>query len=110
MGYPDLGRARCTPPPPEWRVVHYEDVACDPLGAFQGLYDQLGLEWTDGIEDWLRGKIGADNGGAYSTTRRSETRIDAWRSQLSAQEALRIRRVLEPFDLPEEARADNWPG
>ena len=94
---------------PDWRIVHYEDVAHDPIASFKELYSQFGLGWTDEIEDWLRDKTEVDSGGNFSTSRRSGTRIEAWHSQLSAEETLRIRRVLEPFDLPIFAGADDWP-
>jgi hypothetical protein len=93
---------------PDWLVVHYEDLARDPIPGFRALYAKLGLTWDGGLEAWVRGRISADSGGTYSTARLSASRIDAWRGQLSPGEIARVRRILALFELPLYAAATDW--
>ena len=41
---------------PEWRVIHYEDLARDPVGEFRSLFRECGLHWDEAMENWIRGK------------------------------------------------------
>ena len=95
---------------PDWGVVHYEDVARDPETVFRALYARFGLPWTAEIADWIRAKASSESKGLFSTSRVSQTRIDAWRGQLTRAEAMNVRQVLEPFELPLYGAEADWDG
>ena len=94
---------------PEWRVVGYEAVAEDPLGQFKRLYEDLGLLWDASAREAIQRRSTTESAGQFATSRVSKKHIDAWRSRLSDDEILRIRKVLEIFELPIYSSTDDWP-
>ncbi|MFA5581477.1 MAG: sulfotransferase [Paracoccaceae bacterium] len=100
--------AKALPRHPDWQVVSYEDLAQDPLTGFRALYDRLGLPWSDAIAARIRARTSATDAGAFSTARVSHSRIDAWRDQLSPDQARRIRQIVAPFNLPFYSASSDW--
>lgn len=93
---------------PEWQVIYYEELARNPAEKFRSLFLKYNLHWDKTIAEWIRAKTTTEQVGHFTTSRVSSTRIDAWRQRLSSEEVARIRRVVEPFDLPIYSHADNW--
>lgn len=93
---------------PEWIRVHYEEVAADPVPSFAALYDRLGLSWSESVADRIRAKTTSQADGQFSTARVSQDRVDAWRKELDAAQAARLRRVIELFELPIYSTASDW--
>lgn len=94
---------------PEWAAIHYEDVAQEPVASFASLYKRFGLTWTDADADWVQRTTTEAQGGSFATSRVSARHAHAWREQLDRHEIKRLRRLLEDFDLPLYATADDWP-
>lgn len=86
---------------PDWLFLLHEDVARDPLTHFRELYGQLGLEWSEAVEEKVRQTSSASNPShsdrAGSIHRNSAAHVSAWRAQLTAAEVDRIRRATEPI-------------
>jgi len=74
---------------PSWLIVRHEDLAADPEVAFAGLYDALGLSWTDAVGTEIRTSTSADNpadvasGAQHELARNSRSIATVWRSRLS---------------------------
>ena len=81
---------------PDWTFVRHEDLSRDPLGGFRGLYDTLGLDFTERA----RGAVAAHSSSlnARAQARRHDTRLDSqaslegWRRVLTEDEEERVRR------------------
>ena len=86
---------------PDWLFLLHEDVARDPLTHFRELYGQLGLEWSEAVEEKVRQTSSASNPShsdrVGSIHRNSAAHVSAWRAQLTAAEVDRIRRATEPI-------------
>jgi hypothetical protein len=92
---------------PDWQLIHYEDLAHSPIDEFRRLFAALDLDWSDGIETWIADRTQRTEADSV-TVRKSSERINIWKKRLSETEITRIRRTLEPFDLPFYATPDDW--
>lgn len=90
---------------PDWIFVRHEDLSRDPIAGFRGLYDRLGLEFTDEVGRGLvRSSTGTTLKGRLSlfgtrrrTERNSRDSIAAFRKRLTAEEIARIHTTASPL-------------
>ncbi len=82
---------------PTWIVRRYEDLAMDPMGAFERLYAALGLEWSPSVESGVRRHSAdrnvtdvalTDKGGVI---RNSRVTMWTWAGRLTPEEIARVR-------------------
>ena len=85
---------------PEWAFTRHEDVAREPVARFRDLYAQLGLGWSDAVEQLVRDTSAASNPAETvrvdAIRRNSAEQARSWRAQLSAGEIARIRAGTAP--------------
>ena len=86
---------------PSWIVITHEQLCLDPVGEFKKLYEKLGLEWNQKVED----QINATNQPKTSdkiqhVSRIASEEIDKWKSLLTPQEIHEVENYYCPFDLP----------
>ena len=85
---------------PEWAFARHEDVAREPVARFRDLYAQLGLGWSDAVEQLVRDTSAASNPAETvrvdAIRRNSAEQARSWRAQLSAEEIARIRAGTAP--------------
>lgn len=80
---------------PEWYYVRHEDLSVDPLGEFQSIYEELGLEFTPKVREGIMESSGSHNpveqrpGDEFR--RDSRANIANWKRRLRPEEAERIR-------------------
>ncbi|NNE34123.1 MAG: hypothetical protein HKN13_02735 [Rhodothermales bacterium] len=91
---------------PEWTFLRHEDVSRRPEEIFQNLYEQLGLEWTAEIRQFVQestrgSNATTENTHAFNTVRDSSANLSAWKRILTQAEIDRIeagtRRVAAQF-------------
>ena len=88
---------------PRWSFVRHEDLSLDPLGGYAALYTQLGLEYTDEVQDAIRAHTSAENPDRleekHAVRLDSRASLSGWRRSLGEEQVRRIR----------EGAADVWP-
>lgn len=83
---------------PEWQFIRHEDLSRDPLHCFKGMYEQLGLDFTDEAERKIMASSGAHNPSERSRDefiRNSKANISNWKTRLSAEETAHVRTQTE---------------
>lgn len=95
----------------EWgddcHLIYYEDLCNDPVSSFRRLYDSLGLEWDDAVRKRIEkrmnpdGKQANDDGrdNPYSTQRDTANMQDAWRRNVSPEDADAVMSTYRNFGL-----------
>jgi hypothetical protein len=86
---------------PDWNFVQLEDLSRNTLPAFQKLYDDLGLEWGEKVDEFVRATSSARNlvvdSDAGSVRRNSAAHSWSWKKQLTPEEIERVRAGTEPL-------------
>jgi hypothetical protein len=82
----------------DWLAVSHETLCADPKGAFQSLFAQLDLPWSQRTEAFL--KESNRPGTGYSTLRVAAEQPDRWRQRLTTDQIERIWSVLSRFPAP----------
>jgi hypothetical protein len=86
---------------PGWTFARLEDLASDPIPAFERLYAALGQVIDDAarakIEDFSGGGNEAVASDAASHRRDSRSSVVAWKRSLSPEDVDRIREAVEPI-------------
>jgi hypothetical protein len=83
---------------PDWIVTSHEDLCVDAPTRLRSLVEQVGLEWSDATERFVRE---SDREGAgFATTRVASAQAERWRDRLSDGDVDAIRRVLHAFPDP----------
>lgn len=86
---------------PHWLIARHEDLAADPVEAFAGLYDRLGLTWSERVSAEIASSTDAANPGEATSGRQHELARDSralvnvWRARLSADELATVRAVTD---------------
>jgi hypothetical protein len=86
---------------PEIHLVRHEDLAGDPLGGFESLYNRLDLEFNDRAKKTILFSSGTDNPreitgkNIYSVKLDSRASLGKWKKQLRPEEISRIRKITE---------------
>ncbi len=83
---------------PGWRWVFFEKLTNDPVLEFRGLYDRLGLPWTEAIQSEIEKNTTGMDGGYYDIKRDSRSQADKWRKSLTEEQVEAIRRGCLPFE------------
>lgn len=85
---------------PHWHVWRYEDLCLEPVPSFKEIYRQADLQFTRRTERIVREYSSQHNPVEYTQDhlikRNSYTLRDFWRTELSHQEVLAIRHIVEP--------------
>jgi hypothetical protein len=88
---------------PGWSYVRHEDLSLDPVAGFGALYETLGLEYTDEVQEAIREHTSAKNPDRlrekHAVRLDSRASLSGWRRALSEEQVARIR----------EGAADVWP-
>jgi hypothetical protein len=88
---------------PDWAFVRHEDASLDPVGAFERLYEQLGLELTPEARAEIARSSDPDNPAElptpHSVALASAASLGRWREQLTPEEIETLR----------ERTRDVWP-
>lgn len=84
---------------PDWIVVRHEDLARNPSDRFRQLYASLGLSFTPRsarkIEASSHGPVVGSREGVIGIVRDSRASISTWKTRLTPDEIVRIRRGVE---------------
>ncbi len=80
---------------PETLVVTHEDLCREPVHRIRGVFDRLGLDWTDDVERFLDNNNRPGEG--LRPVRVTKDQPDRWRERLSDKEVDEIHNVLEAF-------------
>ena len=83
-----------------WMFLRHEDMAMNPVESFRGLYDQLGLVFSDDIRQAIYNSSKDTNpaegtGSVHFVQRNSRATVSNWKRTLTASEIKRIRRQVE---------------
>lgn len=86
-----------------WIFVRHEDISRDPVEAFRNLYDQLGLEFSEGTQKVIESYSASTNpsetdalvGSEEILMRNSGLNIWNWKKRLTASEIKRIKNEVE---------------
>ncbi len=80
---------------PEWLYVRHEDLSVDPLGEFESLFDELGLEFTRDVREGILESSGSHNPAEQRPgdefRRDSRANVENWKRRLDPAEVRRIR-------------------
>lgn len=87
---------------PDWMFVRHEDLARDPIGGFARIFDRLGLEYSERIQDTVRwyssGPADLEaNAPPHAIRRASQQTVHGWRQRLSPEDQSRLRAGVEPL-------------
>ncbi len=83
---------------PQFMLVRHEDLSLDPLGGYNKLYQELGLDFTARAEQAVLASSSSENPKELSKKRVHAVRLDSrsnlhnWKRRLSPEEIERIRR------------------
>ena len=85
---------------PEWMFIRHEDLSLDPVKGLRKIYQKLGLDFTESIQEKIAEHSASSNpvGGLdhrYEFKLNSRANLETWKQRLSEDEALRIRRQVE---------------
>ena len=80
---------------PDWRLVTHEDLCRDPVVEIRGVFDDLGLVWTDDVERFLHTSNRPGEG--LQPVRVTTEQPHRWRKRLSSAEVDEIVGVLRQF-------------
>ena len=80
---------------PGWHTVVHEDLCADPSAGFAKLLTDLGLPFSDAVEQRIRGSN--RQGSGYETNRLASQQADRWRQRLGAEQVRQIVAMIEEF-------------
>lgn len=73
-----------------WTIVTHELLCTGTERAFRGLFDRVGLRWTERTSTYLHDSTSADSGKPFDTRRVPEAEVNKWRSELTSEEAREV--------------------
>ncbi|KAM9470946.1 carbohydrate sulfotransferase 6 isoform 1-T2 [Clarias gariepinus] len=81
-----------------YKLVRYEDVVRDPLTEIQRMYDFVGLEMTEALQEWIHnithGKGKGTPSEAFKITKRNASEVSqAWRTSLTFSKVQQVQEV-----------------
>ena len=95
---------------PDWQVRRLEDIALDPVAAFEQMYGRLGLPFDDAARRTVEAHSDSSNPAEVADPaahhRDSRRSIEVWRSRLTDEEISRVRSGVEPLAKEFYADAD----
>jgi hypothetical protein len=84
---------------PDFVVVRHEDLSLDPLAGYRQLYEALGLDYTDKVQQTILNSSGSENPTelskkkVHSVKLDSRANMDNWKKRLSVEEIARVRKI-----------------
>jgi hypothetical protein len=82
---------------PGWVLQTHEGLCRDPRRTYRGVFDALGLNWTDATEAYLASHDRAGEG--FLTDRVAADLPDRWQHRLTDEQVDQMRRILGPMPL-----------
>jgi hypothetical protein len=89
---------------PGWHVRTHEALCNDPAGEFRAVYSELGLEWTEQTDNYLRDHNMPGTG--FIVNRVAAEVSDSWQTRLDDDQLATLRRVLGWFPISRWTAAD----
>lgn len=86
---------------PQFQVVRHEDLSLDPLGGYQTLYTQLGLNFTERVKSTIQNSSSSENPAKLAKNKTHSVRLDSranldnWKKILTSEEIARVRKMTE---------------
>ena len=86
---------------PDFKIVRHKDLSLDPVAGYKGLYESLGLTFTEKVRSIILNASSSDNPTELSAKKvhsvklDSRANVDNWKKHLSADEITRIRKMTE---------------
>ncbi|MBI1184020.1 hypothetical protein GC194_07105 [bacterium] len=89
---------------PDWQYIKHEDLSLEPTEKFKNLFEQLNLEYSPQVAEFVKNSSDSDNPGGTTGSeeqmqRNSKANISYWKNKLSTEEIERIK----------ELTSDIWP-
>jgi hypothetical protein len=84
---------------PDFIVVRHEDLSLDPMAGYRQLYEALGLDYTDKVQQTILNSSSSENPAelskkkVHSVKLDSRANMDNWKKRLGADEIARVRRI-----------------
>ena len=84
---------------PDFVVVRHEDLSLDPLAGYRQLYEALGLDYTEKVQQTILNSSSSENPAelskkkVHSVKLDSRANMDNWKKRLGAEEIARVRRI-----------------
>jgi hypothetical protein len=89
---------------PHWQMRTHEQLCTDSVATFRTLFDDLGLVWGEGTEQFL---VENDTPGeGFVTKRVAADVVDSWQKRLDDEQLATLRRVLATFPITTWSDAD----
>ena len=86
---------------PDFKIVRHKDLSLDPVAGYKGLYESLGLTFTEKVRSIILNASSSENPTELSAKKVHSVKLDSranvnnWKKHLSADEITRIRRMTE---------------
>jgi hypothetical protein len=85
---------------PDWIYLKHEEISLNPMETYQGLFKQLGLDFTDECRNRILEHSNASNPSCSSGTDKliklnSKDVVSQWKKSLNADEIHRVRTIVE---------------
>lgn len=86
---------------PQFQVVRHEDLSLDPIGGYQILYKNLGLDFNERVKNIILNSSSSENPAklaknkTHSVKLDSRANLDNWKKILSPGEISRVRKLTE---------------
>ena len=84
---------------PDFVVVRHEDLSLDPLAGYRQLYEALGLDYTEKVQQTILNSSSSENPAelskkkVHSVKLDSRANMDNWKKRLGAEEIARVCRI-----------------
>ena len=85
---------------PGWVLREHEWYCMDPVERVRGLVNQVGLQWTDEMSNFISGENRRAKGPGYGHNRDPRTEVHKWEKHISRTELDELENVVRLFDLP----------
>jgi hypothetical protein len=83
-----------------WFLLEHEWFCLDADIRFRWLVEELGLQWTKKIEEFLSSERKVISGPGYGKKRDPRTEVHKWKSQITRKELDELMEIIAYFDLP----------
>jgi len=80
---------------PEWLVVRHESVASDPIPRFREVFTDLGLPWSDRVEEFISSSNRPGTG--WEVERVASEEANVWKRRLAPDQVRAATQVLSRF-------------
>lgn len=93
---------------PQWMTLFYEEICEDPIDRFHGLFDHLGLSWSQRVKNFINRSTTEERPGLYAIHRVSVKQINKWKGEMTCSEIDQVRSFVDPFNLPFYNLESDW--